>query len=866
LVLVALLGLMGAGAASGWRAPAPGAPAPPAAAAAEPAEVALLSTNRRAIRRLGYVRMRVSARRAAVLRLFAIARRSSGGRSHQVTRVRRVRLAAGQTRRMRLALNPGGRRMFGSCRTLTVRPAGQVRRTSASRRFRAAGRLVAPDRPRCAQRGTGPGGSAPGGSGPGAGGGDGAPPEDISSPPENPPPLGELSTADADRCDFLDPSVCLYPFPNDHFTREDPDSATGRRLALDLLSMPRNRVGKPIDPSDHNRADGFSPGNLIVTKVPGLDSQEALERTGAVPITDMARSFDPRQPVVVIEADTGERQLIWAEVDANPENPADRTLIIRPGTNFEEGERYIVALRRLRNAEGQLLPPREEFRAYRDGIVTEDPAIEARRADYEEIFTTLGRAGIQRRDLYLAWDFTVASEKSLAGRMLHIRDDAFAGLGDGDLSDLEVEGASPTFQVTRTEDFTVEEDARIARRVEGNVVVPCYLDQPGCPTGSRFVIGPDGNPIRNPANFAAAAFICNIPRRAANGDPARPSLYGHGLLGSADQVDAGKLKAIGNDYGVMFCATDWAGFAQQDLPTVLTILQDLSEFPKLVDRTQQGFLNFLYLGRAMIHPQGFGSHPAFQFAGKSAIDTRRLFYNGGSQGGILGGALTAVAPDFDRAALGVPGMNYSTLLRRSVDFVPYAEGDFGFGDTQAGLYDSYPSELERPLILSLTQLLWDRGEANGYAHHMTTDPYPGTPPHEILMHEAFGDHQVANIATEVMARTARVSVREPVLDPGRSLDVEPVFGIPRIGAYPFAGSALVVWDIGPLRTENGRVKGTPPPPPQNVPNSEGVDPHGPDASETPDGQRQIAEFLTIDGKVVSVCGTRPCYLDGWTGP
>ena len=54
------------------------------------------------------------------------------------------------------------------------------------------------------------------------------------------------------------------------------------------------------------------------------------------------------------------------------------------------------------------------------------------------------------------------------------------------------------------------------------------------------------------------------------------------------------------------------------------------------------------------------------------IDTTRLFYDGNSQGGIMGGGLTAVAPDFDRAVLGVPGMNYSTLLQRSVDFDTYA--------------------------------------------------------------------------------------------------------------------------------------------------------------------------------------------------
>ena len=53
------------------------------------------------------------------------------------------------------------------------------------------------------------------------------------------------------------------------------------------------------------------------------------------------------------------------------------------------------------------------------------------------------------------------------------------------------------------------------------------------------------------------------------------------------------------------------------------------------------------------------------------IDAQRLFYDGNSQGGIMGGALAAVAPDFDRAALGVPAMRYSILLPRSVDYDPF---------------------------------------------------------------------------------------------------------------------------------------------------------------------------------------------------
>ena len=56
----------------------------------------------------------------------------------------------------------------------------------------------------------------------------------------------------------------------------------------------------------------------------------------------------------------------------------------------------------------------------------------------------------------------------------------------------------------------------------------------------------------------------------------------------------------------------------------------------------------------------------------------------------MGGALTAVSPDFTRASLGVPAMNYSVLLPRSVDFDEFA----------AILYPTYPDEEARPLVPS----------------------------------------------------------------------------------------------------------------------------------------------------------------------
>ena len=93
---------------------------------------------------------------------------------------------------------------------------------------------------------------------------------------------------------------------------------------------------------------------------------------------------------------------------------------------------------------------------------------------------------------------------------------------------------------------------------------------------------------------------------------------------------------------------------------------------------------------------------------------------------------------------------------------------------------AYPDPVDRQLGIALVQMLWDRGENNGYAHHITSDPYADTPEHEVLLFEAFGDHQVANVATEVMARTIGARLRAPALAPDRSPDVEPLWDIPEI--------------------------------------------------------------------------------------
>ena len=715
---------------------------------------------------------------------------------------------------------------------------------------------------------------------------------------------------DAQRCDPIDPSLCMFPFPNDHFTAADPLSATGRRINFNVLSMPRNGgdqqgtgnpsggAGKPVDPTEWNRNDGFSPGNHVMTFVPGLDLVRtwgtAAEAHAGDPstsdtyfdyrdhIADIDRYKRADAPIVIIDAATGQRHPFWSELDQNTSGPggspvpASGLLMLRPAVNFLEGHRYIVALRGMRESDGDVIEPAPAFRAYRDGTAAlTDP----RRARFEDIFGRLVDAGVERDNLYLAWDFTIASERNLAERMLHIRDDAFAMLGDTNLADGIVAGTAPEFVI----DDVIEGDDQQSsgaemgpyREISGRITVPNYLDRPQeafevlspleeggfpelpvnpAPPGSRFYYGPDvpGAPLtkdalpqQNPTQpELEAKFLCRVP--LGRSQPVMLGLYGHGLLGTRSQV--GDIRSPGNhDFGG--CGLDWIGMATEDAPTVAAILGDISNFPALPDRSQQGFLNFLYAGRAMVHPDGFAADEAFQDEdGKPLIRVATptqtpLYYDGNSQGGILGAGLMAVSVDATRGILGVPGNNYSTLLNRSVDWEPV----YGLA-----YYTTYQNKLEQQLGFALLQMLWDRSEGNGYAQHMTTDPLANTPAHEVLLQVAWSDHQVSNHAAEVTARTYGAPVMTPNLQPRPANHhwekAWPNSLFSGTATYPHQGSALVYWDSGNTTPPNG-----------NLPPEHNGDPHGHPRDELASSWQEAHFILT--GQLVDVCAGGPYLTD-----
>ena len=184
------------------------------------------------------------------------------------------------------------------------------------------------------------------------------------------------------------------------------------------------------------------------------------------------------------------------------------------------------------------------------------------------------------------------------------------------------------------------------------------------------------------------------------------------------------------------------------------------------------------------------------------------------------------------------------------------------------------------------QILWDRGEAQRLrASHDRRPAAEHAGRTTVLLHAAFGDHQVANVTAEVEARTIGASVYQPALDPGRHWEADgssQIFGIPSIGAFPFSGSALVYWDGGPVTP--GNPGGTATPPNENVPPRPpiyGSDPHSYPRNDVK-ARAQKAAFLAMNGVLLNPCRTvnntatappivftggtvTPCYSHGWTG-
>lgn len=556
-------------------------------------------------------------------------------------------------------------------------------------------------------------------------------------------------------CDPIVPEFCAYPFPSNLWLVPDPSMPSGKRVEIDPRTLPVSDDGTITQGTPFRFSDGFSPGNEFITYLPGMTIE------GLADADHIEDSVLDSSPTIILDEATGERIPHWAELDMQAEVPDQRALLIRPAVRLDDEHTYIVAVRNVKDAAGAVIPASPAFAAFRDRGRYPHPTFKPRRARYEQIFTALAAAGVERASLQIAWDMTTSSQENQSSRMLHVRDEGLETLGD----------AVPTFVI---DEMIEAPQAGVARRLKGHVEVPLYLTTTGL--GGQAILDEQGLPTQN--GTAMFPFSVVITDAAVTSPTDTVLQYGHGIFGTQEDVMRGEIVALANSMNAVIVATDWLGMSTVDAASIglVVISGELETFVTVPDRGQQGMLNAMYALRVVT--RGLAAHASTMIGGDQILSPGARYFVGNSLGGIYGSTYVSISPDIERAVLFVPGQPFSMLLPRSEVFSRFD-----------GLLDNFFGNDLRthPYLLALVQMLWDRVEPTGFSNHIFDDPFPGSFGPDVMVIDAIGDPSVSTRGARIMARTMGLTSLSPAN--------RPVLGVP-VATGPVQGRAFLEVSFG----------------------------------------------------------------------
>ncbi len=538
------------------------------------------------------------------------------------------------------------------------------------------------------------------------------------------PPLAPIPETEG--CDNLNAQHCLLPWPSDRFLSKDAATVTGLRLNYEPNALPANAQGIRTSPRVFSRLDGHSPAAQLMTRF----VRPADLTASRAPIqSDIGRSLDADSPTVRLELSTGQRLAHWVENDVR-----EPTLFwLHPAEVLEPNRDYGVAIRGLVDADGVALPAEPGFAALRDSVPTQVKDLEARRPAYRQLLDTLLSAHVRTSPLQAAWRFHTASLESMHGDMLAVRNDG--------LERLTAAGLGCT--ITSVEDdYGSSTPLTTFRRLRGTYTVPSFMDSPRPP--AKLVRGPDGKPTFK--ENVEVPFTIIVPRAvgAPGGralTPARVIVYGHGLMGDGERtISSEPFRGVAESLDSILVATDWAGMSVPDSGAVADALNDASKFTFVAERLQQGLLNQLALVRSM---KGACSKlPELRVQGIDLVDPSRVYFAGGSQGGIFGATVMRLGPDTDRGVVLVNGAAFPFMIERSIDFAPFLPV----------FEQAYPDRTDRALALATLQSPWDATDPATWLRAPSDWPWA----RRLLSISVKNDAQVPNVATDLVTRTARL--------------------------------------------------------------------------------------------------------------
>jgi len=594
-------------------------------------------------------------------------------------------------------------------------------------------------------------------------------------------------------------SDCLLPFPSDYFLAEDSALPSGRRVKFTDPAKLKAQAGALFDFTALHPADGWSHGTQILALFPGgVDGSQLPSVASPTAAKDGA--------TVLLDAESGEGVLHFAELDPRAPSDERRALLLRPVVRLRNQTRYIVALRGLKAKDGSLVPTPEGFRRIRDRLTKGDPLLEPLASRYEqEIFPALGAAGIPRAELQLAWDFTTQSEENVTRDMLDVRRLALESL----------QATPPVVTVSEVRD---DVDANIFRRITGTLRVPLFMEsaQPGA------LLARDGQGRVRQNGVAEVPFTLQIPRSVWGQSvaPVRLLQFGHGFFGGRGEADGSFVRPFIQATRMVVITVDWWGMSSADAPGVLGAMAgDPGQTLRFTDRVHQAMVNQI----AVTHAARTTLKDVEQLKDNGVLvyDPEQTYFYGISQGHILGGTYLALSPHVTRAVLSVGGADFTLMMFRARPF----------GMFLGTIAQTVPDALDQQKFAALLQMGFDRIDPLTYAPHVLGSPYPGAPAsRRVLVQYGLGDAQVPNVATELHARALGLVQQLPARREVPELPHQ---------QGTLDGSALVQFDFQLPEPLPGTVADLPS---QDNPVHEGV-------RRDTGGRDQVDRFLRPDGKV-----------------
>lgn len=529
---------------------------------------------------------------------------------------------------------------------------------------------------------------------------------------------------------------CLLPFPSDFFLQADATLPTGHRVVIPDPALPIPVRGRgPLDFSRTVTSDGFSPGSQILAMLPGAIDGSSLAGYAPQEPEKALRSLDADSPTLLVQVSNGHKVAHIAELDVRAPRPARQALILRPLERLLAGETYAVGISALRDLDGSVIEPSPGFKSLRDGVATDDARLVAARETADAVlFPTLAAAGKERGSLQLAWTFTVGSDEQLRGDLLQIRGLALEALRT----------APPAITIDSVEFDT---SPRVARLIRGRITVPLFLES--SELAAAIYRDADGRATQN--GVTEVPFVAVIPNSVvASGSPARLLQYGHGFFGNADEATEGYVTEFADRFGFVVIAMNWWGMSTDDLPALIRdILNDTSLALRFTDRVHQAMVNLMALAGAR---ERLAALEPFRLDGNPLVDASEVYFQGISQGHILGGTYAAISPDVRHAVLTSGGANFSELMFRARPFLGF------LGIIAAAV----PDALDQQKFATLAQFAFDRVDPYTYSAYLLGNDLDGSRfDRQVLMQMGVGDSEVPNIGSELHARAAGLPVLQP---------------------------------------------------------------------------------------------------------